>query len=70
MIGTPCLVNGKFSNVFNDLHMPNNGKKTIEELKRDQKDKILDRKSMDKVVGGKKRRGSWLRRVAGGIMPQ
>jgi hypothetical protein len=50
--------------------MPNNGKKTIEELKRDQKDKILDRKSMDKVVGGKRRRGSWLRRVAGGIMPQ
>ncbi len=31
--------------------MLNNGKKTIEELKRDQKDKILDRKSMDKVVG-------------------
>ena len=56
--------------MFNDLHMLNNGKKTIEELKRDQKDKILDRKSMDKVVGGKKRRGSWLRRVTGGIMPQ
>jgi len=50
--------------------MSNNGKKTIEELKRDQKDKIMDRKSMDKVVGGKKRRGSWLRRVCGGIMPQ
>jgi hypothetical protein len=70
MIGIPCLVSGKFTNVFKDLSMSNNGKKTIEELKRDQKDKILDRKSMDKVVGGKKRRGSWLRRVAGGIMPQ
>jgi len=49
--------------------MSKNGKKTIEELKRDQKDKILDRKSMDQVIGGK-RRGSWLRRVCGGIMPQ
>ncbi|MEL7162848.1 MAG: hypothetical protein AAFN92_18970, partial [Bacteroidota bacterium] len=45
------------------------GCKTIEELKRDQKDKILDRKSMDQVTGGK-RRGSWLRRVCGGIIPQ
>jgi hypothetical protein len=52
-----------------DLSMSQNGKKTIEELKRDQKDKILDRKSMDQVTGGK-RRGSWLRRVCGGIMPQ
>ncbi len=50
--------------------MSQNGKKTIEELKRDQKDKVLDRKSMDLVVGGKSRSTSWLRRVCGGILPQ
>ena len=50
--------------------MSQNGKKTIEELKRDQKDKVLDRKSMDQVVGGKSRSASWLRRVCGGILPQ
>ena len=49
--------------------MAQKGKKTIEELKRDQKDQILDRDDMDQVKGGK-RRGSWLRRVCGGIMPQ
>lgn len=58
-----------YKRVIKDLSMSQNGKKTIEELKRDQKDKILDRQSMDQVTGGK-RRGSWLRRVCGGIMPQ
>ena len=49
--------------------MAQDGKKTIEELRRDQKDKILDRKSMDQVTGGR-RRISWLRRVCTGILPQ
>ncbi|MCP9236415.1 hypothetical protein [Lewinella sp. JB7] len=49
--------------------MAQNGKKTIEELKRDQKINVLDRDTMDQVTGGK-RRGYWFRRVCGGIMPQ
>lgn len=47
--------------------MSNNGKKSIEELKRDRK--VLDRKAMDSVKGGK-RRGSLLRRLSGNIIPQ
>lgn len=50
--------------------MSDSGKKTIEELKRDRQDKVLDSKRMDSIVGGKKRRGSWLRRLTGGILPQ
>ena len=50
--------------------MAQDGKKTIEELRRDQKDKVLDRKSMDQVTGGGRRRISWLRRVYTGILPQ
>lgn len=49
--------------------MAQNGKKTIEELKRDQKVNVLDRDTMDQVTGGK-RQGYWFRRVCGGIMPQ
>ena len=50
--------------------MANNGKKTIEELKRDKKDQLLDRDKMDQVVGGKRRNPGWFRRVCGGILPQ
>jgi hypothetical protein len=45
------------------------GKKTIEELKRDQQLQALDRQAMDQVKGGK-RRGHWFRQFCGGIMPQ
>lgn len=49
--------------------MSNNGKKTIAELRRDQKDQILDADKMDKVTGGK-RSDSWLRRMYNNIIPQ
>lgn len=49
--------------------MAKDGKKTIEELRREQKDKILNRKDMNTITGGK-RRTSWVRRTFGGIMPQ
>ncbi|MEL6141830.1 MAG: hypothetical protein AAFU67_09460 [Bacteroidota bacterium] len=47
--------------------MSKKGKKTIDELRRDRK--VLDKKDMVKVKGGK--RGSWwYRRVCGDITPQ
>lgn len=49
--------------------MSNNGKKTIAELRRDQKGQILDSDKMDQVTGGK-RSGSWLRRVYNSVVPQ
>ena len=49
--------------------MAQSGKKTIEELLRDQQIQKLDRDAMDQVTGGK-RRGPYSRRVCGGIMPQ
>ena len=49
--------------------MANSGKKTIEELLKDQQIKKLDKDAMDQVIGGK-RRGPYSRRVCGGIMPQ
>ncbi|MGB3800153.1 MAG: hypothetical protein WA952_10095, partial [Lewinella sp.] len=49
--------------------MAQTGKKTIEELLKDQQIKKLDKDAMDQVTGGK-RRGTYSRRVCGGIMPQ
>ncbi|PPK88526.1 hypothetical protein CLV84_1494 [Neolewinella xylanilytica] len=49
--------------------MAQTGKKTIEELLKDNQLKQLDRDTMDQVTGGK-RRGPYSRRVCGGIMPQ
>jgi len=47
--------------------MSKKGKKTIEELRAERK--VLDKKDMDKVKGGK--RGSWSnRRACGDITPQ
>ncbi|WP_157976092.1 hypothetical protein [Lewinella sp. IMCC34191] len=49
--------------------MAQNGKKSIEDLLKDQQLKKLDKDAMDQVTGGK-RRGTYSRRVCGGIMPQ
>lgn len=49
--------------------MSNNGKKTIAELRRTQKDQILDADKMDKVKGGK-RSDSLLRRFYKTFLPQ
>ena len=49
--------------------MSNNGKKTIAELRRDQKDQILDADKMDKVKGGKRSDGL-LRKMWKTFIPQ
>lgn len=50
--------------------MANNGKKTIAELRRTQKDQILDADKMDKVKGGKRNSDSLLRRLYKTFIPQ